>query len=59
MTSRKTARRLDPILVDAHSKSPIALADAALIAGPRATSRTRERLALIQAKRLETTTAKG
>lgn len=59
IASRKTARRLDPILIDAQSKSPITLTDVALTAGPRATSRTHERLALIRAKRLENTTAKG
>jgi DNA-binding HxlR family transcriptional regulator len=59
VTSCKTARRLDPILVDARTKAAITLTDAALIAGPRATSRTHDRLALIRAKRLENTTAKG
>jgi DNA-binding HxlR family transcriptional regulator len=59
IASRKTAKRLDPILVDAHSKRPITLGDAAVIPGPRATSTTHQRLALIQAKRLENANAKG
>lgn len=59
IASRKTARRLDPILVDASSKKPITLLDAALIAGPRATPGTHQRLAMIQAKRLESSNAKG
>ena len=57
--SRATARRLDPILVDAGSKEPITLEDAALVPGPRATSRTHDRLAMIGAKRQASATAKG
>ncbi len=59
IASRRTARRLDPILVDARSKKPITLLDAALVPGPRATANTHRRLAMIQAKRLENATAKG
>lgn len=59
IASRRTQRRLDPILVDERSRKPIILGDSALIAGPRATSRTLERLALIRAKRLASATAKG
>jgi DNA-binding HxlR family transcriptional regulator len=59
IASRKTTRRLDPVLVDARSKKPITLNTVALIPGPGATSRTHERLALIRAKRLENATAKG
>jgi hypothetical protein len=59
IASRATARRLDPILVDAGSKTPITLEDATLVPGPRATSKTHERLAMIRAKRLAGATAKG
>lgn len=59
IASRKTARRLDPVLVDAESKAPITYPDTMLIAGPNATSRTHQRLALIQAKRQEGAPAKG
>jgi DNA-binding HxlR family transcriptional regulator len=59
IASRSTARRLDPILVDAVSKKPITLIDSALIPGPRATAATHRRLAMIKAKRLQNATAKG
>ncbi|MGE0241456.1 MAG: winged helix-turn-helix transcriptional regulator [Parvibaculaceae bacterium] len=59
IASRRTARRLDPIIVDAGSKTPITLDDAYVIPGPRATSGTHERLAMIQAKRLASAPAKG
>lgn len=59
IASRKTERRLDPIVVDARSRKPITLGDVTLIAGPRATPRTHQRLALIRAKRLESQPVKG
>jgi DNA-binding HxlR family transcriptional regulator len=59
LASRRTARRLDPILVDARSKKPITPLDSALVPGPRATATTYRRLAMIRAKRLESATAKG
>jgi DNA-binding HxlR family transcriptional regulator len=59
IASRKSERRLAPILVDAHSKKPITLIDTALVPGPRATFATHQRLAMIQAKRLGHATAKG
>jgi len=59
IASRKTRRRLDPVLVDAGSNKPITLADSALIPGPRATANTHRRLALIQAKRVESAIVKG
>jgi DNA-binding HxlR family transcriptional regulator len=59
IASRKTAQHLDPILVDARSKQPITLGDAALIPGPRATPRTHQRLAMIRAMRPENSNPKG
>jgi DNA-binding HxlR family transcriptional regulator len=59
IASRKTARRLDPILVDVRSKQPIMSLDVMLVPGPRATSRTHQRLAMIRAKRPEISSAKG
>jgi DNA-binding HxlR family transcriptional regulator len=59
IASRKTQRRLDPVLVDAGSRKPITLVDSALVPGPRATANTHRRIAMIQAKRLESATAKG
>jgi DNA-binding HxlR family transcriptional regulator len=59
IASRDTAQRLDPVLIDARSKKPITLRNSALVPGPRATATTHRRLAMIQAKRLESVTAKG
>jgi DNA-binding HxlR family transcriptional regulator len=59
IASRLTARRLDPILVDARSKKPITPLDATLIPGPRATLRTHERLAMIRPMRPQSSNAKG
>jgi DNA-binding HxlR family transcriptional regulator len=59
IASRRTARRLDPVLVDARNKKPITPVDAMLIPGPRATPRTYKRLAMIRAMRPESSNAKG
>jgi DNA-binding HxlR family transcriptional regulator len=59
IAERKTARRLDPVLVDASSKRPITPGNVMLIAGPSATSRTHERLALIRALRADEPLTKG
>ena len=49
LAERKTARPLDPIMVDASSKARINLANVMLVPGPRASAGMRRRLASIRA----------
>jgi DNA-binding HxlR family transcriptional regulator len=51
LARRETGRRLDPIVVDETTREPIAPESTALIPGPRASARMRERLARIRAMR--------
>jgi DNA-binding HxlR family transcriptional regulator len=53
LAERETARPLDPIMVDAESLAPITPDTVALVAGPAASRRIRERLATIRALREE------
>jgi hypothetical protein len=51
LAERKTARPLDPIMVDAESLVPITPETVALVAGPSASRGMRKRLATIRALR--------
>jgi DNA-binding HxlR family transcriptional regulator len=57
LADRKSARTLDPIMVDAHSKTPITPSNAVLLPGPRASAGMRKRLASIRALRPETSSS--
>ncbi len=59
LAERRTARVLDPTMVDARSKKPITPATVALIAGPRATVRTHARLAALRALKPDISHQKG
>lgn len=59
LAERKTARPLDPIVVDARSKARIDLAGVMLIEGPRASARMRRRLATIKALGAATGSIRG
>lgn len=49
LAERKTARPLDPVMVDAGSKARVDLANVMLVPGPRASAGMRRRLASIKA----------
>ena len=51
LAERKTARPLEPVVVDAETKTRIHLANVMLVPGPRASAGMRKRLASISALR--------
>jgi DNA-binding HxlR family transcriptional regulator len=59
LAARKTARPLDPVIVDAGSKVRITPANVMLVPGPRASAGMRRRLASIKALSAATASIKG
>jgi len=59
LAERATERPVAPIMVDAQSLMPLTLQNVALIAGPRATARTFERLAMLRRLRADASATKG
>lgn len=59
LADRKTARALDPVMVDAGSKARITSTNVVLVAGPRASTGMRKRLASIRALRADVTAPEG
>jgi DNA-binding HxlR family transcriptional regulator len=59
LAERETGRHLSPVMVDGERMVPLTLASVMLVAGPRATAKTHERLARIRSFRAKAPQIEG